>query len=473
MVSSLVLAFLTLVAQTYDLGTTLGRPDTVKILVSPQRVAEHGDRIVVLDEERPGILAVKRYSLDGFFEDALPYEQDRDDPLFTGSSRLPDAELTDRLEVSGETFRRWETMATAPDGTIWLVYSHQAGDAGGLGLLALDPESGSVRARGFGPGTSAYSVTSVRRRRFVRQFDWPVYLHVGIRYAYLIAHEMLWQYDRQARLVRRVGIESEGAFKEPYGITTAENRSLFITDFRLGLVWEYNPTQRGRMAKTAASGCIEPESPTCISTAGRNTLVLSDIAGPSVRTIRSGRQVCAFAPRRVGPIAGGTDFRTATRGNMLLLHEYPRDRILVYDTLGAFIRSIDSDPHGGSRIVGIDNEGYCYGLQSGRHFRFLADRTDTFWLTLPDTAMVYDFDWTRNWRVADTLYVLGSRPRPGSVPARCLFVLVGDRLESVLAETWFEGGLYGYISDFCVDPAGSIWFVDIGNRVVREYRPTR
>ena len=473
--SSLVLAVSVLVAQLYEPGTVLGDPDTIKIVVSPLRVAEQEAGITVLDEERAGRLAVKRYTLDGFFVDSRPYSS-ADDRLFAGSWRAPDRSLTDRLDVGGETFAGWKATASGPDGTTWLVYSHQAGDAGGLGIIGIDEASGAVRARGFGPSASDYEVSSARWWWFLRDRELPFFLHVGPRYLYIVAQEMVWQYDHQARFVRCIGTEPGSEFKEPYGIAVAENGSLFITDFRLGRVWEYNPAQRDRMVPVPASACIEPESPTFITASGRNTFRVTDIAAPAVKTVRNGRLACAFAPQDVGPGPGGTDFRIAVRGRLLVLHEYLRDRIIVYDTLGTFIRVHESDPEAGldgPRVAGIDNEGNCYGFASGRWFRFSPDKADTTWLSLPDSALGWELDWVRTYHIGSTLYVLGRRPRQGDSPACCLFVFENDRLDHVMADDWFRGGLEGYISDFCVDPSGGFWFVDIGDRVVREYRPPR
>jgi len=51
---------------TYANGIAVGAPDTNDILLSPLSVVEHGDTIIVLDQEKERKI-IKYHTIDGFF----------------------------------------------------------------------------------------------------------------------------------------------------------------------------------------------------------------------------------------------------------------------------------------------------------------------------------------------------------------------------------------------------------------------
>jgi len=471
-----------LTTYSYELGTVLGRPDTIKLLVSPQKVVERGDTIVVLDEERPAHLTVKHYTLDGFFIRERPYAPATDSGLFAGLCRAPDSVEARRLAglVDDELYPEWKRTAAGPDGATWLVYSWIMGDGGGLTLAKLSGDGGSVAASGYGPSELDFRIGSMRDRLVHDSRDWPVFLSIGQRYVYLIASDFLWQYDQQARFIRKVGIDAEGCFKEPVGIALGPDGE-YVTDFRLGRVWQHSAKYRSswrRLPEEHSSPLPEPESPTYLCTGGEGRVWVTNVLAPGLRLLgfRSFREF-AFG-RQWGVDPEGHDFRVALKDSLLVCLAYTGGlhRVFIYDTLGRFVRTLgfeSNEEHKADALVGLDNTGTIYGEMSFPHrmFRLSLDGEDTTWLQLPDSTRGHQLSWLQTWRVADTLYVLGQRfVGRDSPPAHCVFVFVADRFSHMIDESEFEDGLRGYFTDMAMDADGDFWFVDIWDRTVREYR---
>ncbi len=478
--TALLLA-LVIAPQTYELGTVLGRPDTIKLLVSPQKVVERGDTVVVLDEERPTHLTVKHYTLDGFFIRERPYTPATDSGLFAGLCRTPDSTEVQRLAglVGDELYPEWKRTAAGPDGATWFVYSWIMGDGGGLTLAKLNRDGSGVTASGHGPVESGFRIGSMRYHLVHDSRDWPVFLSIGQRYVYLIASEFLWQYDQQARFIRKVGIDAEGCFKEPVGIALGPDGE-YVTDFRLGRVWQHSAKYRSswrRLPEEHSSAQLEPESPTYLCVGGNGMVWVTNVLVPGLQLLGF-RSVREFAfGQHAGVGLEGIDFRVALKDSLLLclVHNGGTHRVLVYDTLGRFVSMLgfeSNEEHKADALVGLDNSGVIYGEMSFPHrvFRLSLDGEDTTWLQLPDSTQGYDLSWLQTWRVADTLYVLGGRHvGRDSPPAHCVFVFIEDRFSHIIGESEFEDGLRGYFTDMAIDADGDIWFVDIWDRTVREY----
>jgi hypothetical protein len=471
---------------TYQLGTTLGAPDTIKLLQSPLKVVEKGDTIIVLDQDKERRV-IKNYTLDGFFISMRQYEVGRDSLLFEPSWVEPEVKIKEQaFALFDEEFNfkdineNWKAMHIDNNNNVWLVGSWYAGDAGGLNFLSFNLKNSRVKAFGHGPILSYYRKNSIRSH-FLKLYKTPFYFHVGHHYIYLITSEFLWQYDRKGRLVRKVGIQSEYSFKEPCGITIGLHNSVFISDFRLGYIWKYNPNIKPSFRTIRASKEILPESITFITTKEKGSLWFSDVLHRKVQNIGSYSEITrSFSINELH--YGGGEFSIALSNSLIFLYEIAHHQVVVYDTLGHYIKTIRGRNYKKDRVIGMDNYGNCYFFKVDRQFsdlrffRISPIDIDTFHIILPDTFQSYRLEWQKSYRVKETLYVLGIyKPYLGDNDfgkVHGFFIFVNDTLSRIIDETEFECQLPEHISDFVVNRHGRIWVVDIENRLVQEYIPS-
>jgi len=481
---STVLALL--FSYSYSLGTILGRPDTIKLLVSPQRVVERGDTVVVLDEDWPGHLSLKRYNSDGFFVRAEPYLADRDSGLFGVPWLVPDsatvalAMTRKPYEVHGLYDRTWGYMAVAPDSTIWLV--EQVGDADFFGtwVFGFSRRDSTWRVGGFGPYYSDFKYYTLRGNS-----KKVSYLYAGQRYLYLVSDELLYQYDREVRLVRKIGTSANGCFKEPSSIAVDNRGVIYVSDFRLGKVWMWDPRAGRGLRDMPIKPDLLEDSPSSMACDEEGGVWVSDLASGAVRRISWWSAPRSFSLPELGQGEGMAVFQIAVADSWLCVLENrtpdPGSRILVYDTLGRF-HGPQLPRNSASKVAdtrGMDNaaNGYFVGRAEpgarARFYRMSADGADLTKLVMPDSTPGYELDWSKAYRVAETLYVLGAGGGYHTKSRGCFFVFVNDAFDHALDGAEFEGGLAGWYKDFAVDPSGNIWVVDIVNRVVQEYRRGR
>jgi len=464
---------------TYVQDITLGAPDTVKILVDPIKVIEINDTIIVLDQEG-AFQFIKRYTLDGFFVDARLYGPKMDSLLFSQSWREPTDEIIKKANMfvskrSGVYVenQKWGAMFIEPDSMIWLVCGYHVGDAGGLGIFACMPDDTVWRASGYGPSADDYS------QRTMRSIQYRSYLYVGTRYVYIIAGEFLWQYDRNARFIRQIGIKPQYSFKEPYGIAISEQGYVFITDFRLGTIWEC----RGHTMRCTPlfSNFLKQETHTHITHSKVHGLWVTDIQRRAILNIGTETiyRSLTLSELRIGP--GGTNYKIAFSDSLMLIHEFPYrgKKVLVYDLSGHYLTTYQGTDYEYKYdgLIDMDNDGYSYffkGFYYKQFFKIDPSGVDTSYLVFPDSFFTPNLAWQRSYRTGDTLYLLSSytitHTDSSKTTTRGFLVFVKDTLDYAIPEAEFEGGLPECITDFAVQSYGLIWIVDIENRIVHRYR---
>lgn len=469
---------------TYVKDITLGAPDTVKILVDPVRVVEKNDTIIVLDQE-VNFQFIKKYTLDGFFIDARLYSPKTDSLLFSQSWSYPTDEIIKKANLlvskrSGVYVenQEWAATFTEPDSFIWLVCGHHIGDGGGLGIFACMPDDTVWRVSGYGPSADAYS------KRTIRGVQRRSYLYVSTRYVYIIAGEFLWQYDKQVRLVRQIGIEPNQCFKEPCGIATDNHGHLYISDFRLGIVWEYGPGGiKPRFRTMFMNGEIKPETPTSLAYSDFSGLWVNDINMRYVTNIIPKGFKRTFGINKITCRPGGTYFEIAVADSFLFAYYNGyNNQVFKYSLCGNYIETYQSTDDDGKKdnIVAMDNTGNIYMFRRGKEwsdmtfYRIDPIAHDTSAIALPDSFQPNRLNWLKVYRTGDTLYLLSSYTithlNSSKTTTHGFLVFVNDTLSYTIPEAEFEGGLPERIIDFAVDSYGLIWIVDIGNRIVQRYR---
>ncbi len=469
------------------MGTTLGKPDTIKILHTPLKVVEIADSIVVLDQESDKRV-IKYYSLDGFFIKKRPYIPDQDSMMFEPSWVEPDPEIvdiaykrfSDEYGLDGEN---WIGMIQGLNNMIWLVGGWGAGDAGGTHFLGFDLWDETKRVYGReGPYLSYYHKHSMRSS-MMRLYKSPFYFHVGAYYIYLITMDYLWQYNFQGKLVRKIGIEPEGTFKEPYGVALDVNNTLYINDFRLGKIWRYNPRTMPAIRIIGASEEIVPEAVTYII-AEYGSIWSADILHKTVKNMKNSRKITrSFSINKFARSPGTLDFEIALCDSFVFIHVLRSHEVIVYDTLGRYVSTIKGTNYKSDRVFRIDNEANVYFFQvdkqsnKQRYYRLNPIEGDTFELFFPDTFQYYRLEWYRLYRYFNKLYVFGKYQHfYGGGDFRDIygfFVFDNDTLTEIIEDTDFEGKLSKYITDFIVNKYGAFWVVDIEKRLVQEYIPIR
>ncbi len=462
----------------YTNDITLGAPDTIKILVNPIKVAEKNDTIYVIDQE--GLSKViKKYTLDGFFIKAQVYNQELDSMIFTQSPTKPTTEIIKEAEKLKSSLylenANWWAMHVEPDSLIWLVCDCWAGDAGWIAILAFIEKDSVPKVEGYGPGSGDFDITSLK---FPREF--VSFFYVGAHYIYLILDEMLWQYDRQARFVRNIGIIPNQCFKEPCGLAIDEHGSLFITDFRLGKIWEFR-TGVGKLNLTClpVSDAILPETPTFLAYSLSTGLWVTDAKFRTVKNINNREILRIFPLKFMNYFPGGTDYKLAAVDSLVVF--YYAGNVFVYDIFGIPLKRFAGTDYEGKKdgIIGLDNCGNFYLFKRGEEwsdmsfFRINPMGTDTSIVVLPDSFQPYRMSWQKFYRIGDTLYVFGNNqiyPPQGATNFRGFYIFINDTLKHMISELEFEGGLPKTITDFVVDSYGLIWITDFDNRLVKRYR---
>jgi hypothetical protein len=470
-----------LFSYTYKKDITLGAPDTVKILIDPVKVVEINDTIIVLDQE-DNIQFIKRYTLDGFFIDARLYSQKPDSILFSqlwstpteGIIKKADFLVSKRTGVCVEN-QKWRAMFIEPDSMIWLVCGWFIGDGGGLATFAAMPDDTVWRVSGYGPLADDYSIRTIRgtKHRF--------YLYVSPRYVYIIASEFLWQYDKQARFVRKIGIEPNQCFKEPCSIAIDNHSHLYIADFRLGIIWEYRSGGKTlNLKQISVSEDINPETPTSLAFSKLAGLWVNNIHMKIVSNIICYENNRTFGINKITCRPGGTNFQIAVTNKHLLV--YYSNHVFKYSSYGEFIETYQPTDYELKKdnIISMDNTGNFYMMNRGKNW---ADVTfycinpithDTSALVLPDSFQANRLNCEKVYRTGDTLYMYSAtyiyHSKGESSSFRGFLVFVNDTLKYTISESEFEGGLPERIIDFVIDSYGLIWVVDIDKRIVQRYR---
>lgn len=482
-----------LISYSYSKDITLGYPDTIKILINPTKVIENNDTILVLDQEGKFEI-IKEYTLDGFFIRARLYNPRADTSIFSNGPEKADSrcgKLADSLIMADEDTKtkyrlmvgkegRWQEMILEGDSLVWLIGSYQAGDVGGLTFICIDLRDSTLCAAGTGPYYNEYKIYSIRSR-ITRSQKPPFYFYVGLRYVYLISSEFLLQYDRKLRFVRKIGIEANQCFKEPCGIALGNRGLVYITDFRLGTIWEYRPGGKSLNLKPMiVSQEINPETPTFLSFSKNSGLWVTDIEHRVVKNIDYGSDIRSFTVDKISVQPGGTDYRIAVAGSMVYI--YYQSKVFGYTLFGQYQKTYERDDYEGKKddIICMDNAGNFYMFKRGanwgdvKSYRIDPIVNDTTTIVLPDSIQPHRMIWSNVYRCGDTLYMLGEshiyRPEGESSHFRGFFVFVDDTLSHTISESEFEDGLPLKIADFAVDSYGLIWVVDIENRVVQRYR---
>jgi hypothetical protein len=470
----------------YEQVAVIGRPDTLKLLLSPQRVAELRDTVIVLDEERPGSLLLKRFSTDGEFVGERTYDPSDDSILFADHGFRPDSASLAPLmrQVDAGAFTLIGAARTGD--TLWTVYNNDigSGDAVGYDIAAIDARADSVVAHGWGPTVSSvYAVSSLREHLMPRRPSAATTaVCVGKNHFYLVAAGFVWQYDKQVRLVRRFG-RANGCFLEPSGLEIMADGTLVVGDYRLGTIWRYD-ARTGQLAVQADSLVTGTSSVAYL--AGASTDDLWFTSGASLHRLRMGHtEKMQF--NEIYPREGGIILRVAQTGPLVVLSDLlgiadDLSTAYVYDTAGKLLHQFEGD-HSDPRyagICGMDNRGNVVlarsmGIRGWQFWRLSASAQDTTPLVVRDTSAHMTPGMFRLCsRLGDTLYVLGARePGRSGAPAHALYTFVQDSLVDVTPSSSFSDGLKGYYTDFAVDRHGDLWIADIGERVVYQYRAVR
>jgi len=466
-------------ATTYQQVAVVGRPDTIKLLLSPREIAVQGDTVSVLDEEQPDSLVLKRFRTDGSFIDARRYDRPKDSALFAASPYVPDsASLAPLLRLSDEGEFVLIAAARARD-TLWVVYTREngSGDATCYGIAAIDVPADTVVVDGsYLAVEDAFSVSSLRGHLTQQwPFAVPARLCVGNEHEYLLAAGFAWQYDRRTCLVRRLG-QANRCFDEPSGLALTADGDLLISDYRLCSVWCYD-RHSGQLTLVADSaGTGRPFSVGDIVGSSTDDLWLTALG--HLQHLRQGRPELVVLD---GILAseGGDVYRIAQAGpNLVLWDQTHGNRAYVCDTTGRLLREFQGDHPCFAGICGLDNAGNVIlwrttDMSSYRFWRISADARDTAPLVLADSHVSMTPAMFRLCsRVGDTLYVLGARaPGPNGVAAHAMYVFVRDTLTALVPPESFSDSLGGCFSDVVVDKHGTLWVADIADRVVRAYRP--
>lgn len=482
-----------LICSFYSKDITLGYPDTITILINPTKVIEKNDTILVLDQEGKFEI-IKEYTLDGFFVRARLYNPRADTSTFTNGSQKVDSrysKLADSLIMTNLDTKtkyglmagkagRWHEMILEGDSLVWLTGSWQAGDGGGLTFICIDVRDSTLYAVGTGPYYNEYKIYSIRSR-IMRPQKPTFYFYVGLGYVYLISSEFLFQYDRKLRFVRKVGIEANQCFKEPCGIALGNRGLVYITDFRLGTIWEYRPGGKSLNLKPMiVSEEISPETPTFLSFSKTSGLWVTDVEDRVVKNVDYSSVIRSFTADKISVQPGGTNYRIAVADSMVYI--YYQSKAYGYTLIGQYQKTYERRDYEGKKddIICMDNVGNFYMFKRGTNwgdvtfYRIDPIVNDTSIISLPDSIQPHRMIWSNVYRCGDTLYMLGEshiyRPEGVSSHFRGFFVFVNDTLSTTISESEFEDGLPLKITDFTVDSYGLIWVVDIENRVVQRYR---
>lgn len=289
---------------------------------------------------------------------------------------------------------------------------------------------------------------------------------------------MLWQYDRQARFVRKIGNIPNQCFKEPCGL--AISGSLYISDFRLGKIWEYRTGgEKLQLTCLPVSDAILPETPTFLAYSPISGLWVTDVKFKTIKNIRHWEILRSFTLNLMNYFPGGTDYELAAVDSLILF--YYGGYVFVYNTSGNVLKNFKGADHEGKQdgIIGMDNCGNFYSFKRGKNwsdmtfFRIDPMGNDTTIVVLPDSFQPYRMNWQKFYRIGDTLYVLGNNqiyPSQGAMNFRGFYIFINDTLKSMIADSEFEGGLQKSITDFVVDSYGLIWIADLDSRLVKRYR---